>query len=154
LDLQPAAISDLVSDTLESFAALAEQRGVVLAGGAEPGVDPVLIDARLIGRVLANLVGNALRHTPAGGTVAVRAWPVDGQVQVEVNDTGEGIAAEDVGRVFERFYRSEKSRSRATGGSGLGLAIAKGIIEAHGGRIGVEGQPGQGARFYFTVMRP
>jgi signal transduction histidine kinase len=75
-------------------------------------------------------------------------------VQVEVNDTGEGIAAEDVGRVFERFYRSEKSRSRATGGSGLGLAIAKGIIEAHGGRIGVEGQPGQGARFYFTVMRP
>jgi two-component system sensor histidine kinase BaeS len=72
-------------------------------------------------------------------------------VQVHVADTGAGIAAEDLPHVFERFYRGEKSRSRATGGSGLGLAIAKAIIEAHGGRIWVESQPGHGARFVFTL---
>ncbi len=153
LERQPNAISDLVSDTIESFAALAEQRGVTLSGGAEPGVDPVLIDARQIGRVLSNLVSNALRHTPAGGAVQVRAFPVAGQVQVEVADTGEGLSAEDLPHVFERFYRGEKSRSRATGGSGLGLAIAKGIVEAHGGRVWVESKPGEGARFCFTVAR-
>ena len=153
LDRQPSSISDLVSDTLESFAALADRRGIVLAGGAEPGVDPVSVDVRLIGRVLSNLVGNALRHTPAGGTVTVRAGPVDGQVQIDVSDTGEGIFPQDLDRVFERFYRGEKSRSRATGGSGLGLAIAKGIVEAHGGRIWVESEPGAGATFHFTVLR-
>ena len=153
LERQPNAISDLVSDTIELFAALAEQRGVALSGGAEPGVDPVLIDARQIGRVLSNLVSNALRHTPAGGAVQVRAFPVAGQVQVEVADTGEGLSAEDLPHVFERFYRGEKSRSRATGGSGLGLAIAKGIVEAHGGRVWVESKPGEGARFCFTVAR-
>lgn len=153
LDLQPSAISDLVSDTIESFGALAEQRGIALSGDAEPDVDPVVIDARLIGRVLANLVGNALRHTPAGGAVVVRARPFGSQVLVEVIDTGEGIPAEALDRVFERFYRSEKSRSRASGGSGLGLAIAKGIVEAHGGTVGVESQTGQGARFTFTLPR-
>ncbi len=72
---------------------------------------------------------------------------------VEVQDTGEGIGPEDLSRVFEQFYRAEQSRNRETGGSGLGLAIAKGIIEAHGGRIGVDSAPGQGARFYFTLPR-
>ena len=98
-------------------------------------------------------MGNALRHTPAGGSVQVRAFPVTGQVQVEVADTGEGVSAEDLPHVFERFYRGEKSRSRATGGSGLGLSISKGIVEAHGGRVWVESTPGEGARFCFTVAR-
>jgi signal transduction histidine kinase len=151
LERQPASISDLVADTVESFAALARQRDVALSGSAEPGVDPVLVDARQIGRVLANLVGNALRHTPAGGAVTLHAWPAGDRVCVEVTDTGDGIPAADVPRVFERFYRGEKSRSRATGGSGLGLAIAKAIVEAHGGQIWVESQPGQGARFSFSV---
>lgn len=153
LERQPNSMADLVSDTLESFTALAEQRGVTLNGGAQPGADPVLVDARQIGRVLANLIGNALRHTPSGGAVTVRAWPVDGRVQVEVADTGEGIPVEDLPRIFERFYRGEKSRSRATGGSGLGLAIAKAIVEAHHGEIWAESQPGQGTRISFAVPR-
>lgn len=151
LERQPASISDLVSDSVESFAALADQRGVTLSGSAEPGVDPALVDARQIGRVLANLVGNALRHTPAGGEVNVLAKPVAGRVQIEVSDTGQGISPQDLPHVFERFYRGEKSRSRATGGSGLGLAIAKAIVEAHGGQIWVDSQPGKGARFTFYL---
>ena len=94
-----------------------------------------------------------LLYTPAGGSVGVRAEPVDGGVLVEVRDTGEGIEVQDLPHVFERFYRGEKSRSRATGGSGLGLAIAKGIVEAHGGQIDVESAPGQGTRFFFTLPR-
>ncbi len=154
LERQPASISDLVADTVESFTALARQRDVALSGSAEPGVDPALLDARQIGRVLANLVGNALRHTPAGGAVTVLAKPAAGRVQIEVSDTGQGVSPQDLPHVFERFYRGEKSRSRATGGSGLGLAIAKAIVDAHGGQIWVESQPGQGARFVFTLPHP
>jgi signal transduction histidine kinase len=109
------------------------------------------MDAQQIGRVLSNLLGNAVRHTPAGGTVKVQAEAMQDGVRVEISDTGEGISAEDLPHVFERFYRGEKSRSRATGGAGLGLAIAKGIVEAHGGRIGAESTPGEGTRFYFTL---
>jgi signal transduction histidine kinase len=151
LERRPNSISDLISDTLESFSAQAGRLGVRLEGSCAPGVDPVWIDAQQIGRVLANLVGNALRHTPASGTVSVQASTTAEGVQVEVANTGEGISADDLPHVFEQFYRGEKSRSRATGGAGLGLAIAKGVIEAHGGRIWVESRPGQGVRFYFAL---
>lgn len=153
LERQPTSMAELIADTVESFSALAAQRGVALRGSAEPGVDPALIDARQISRVLANLVGNALRHTPTGGAVIARARPVADRIQVEVADTGEGIPSEDLPRVFERFYRGEKSRSRTTGGSGLGLAIAKAVVEAHGGQITVESRPGEGARFSFFLPR-
>ncbi len=151
LERRPNSISDLISDTLESFSAQAERQGVRLEGSCAPGVDPVWMDAQQIGRVLANLVGNALRHTPAGGAVSVRASTISKGAQIKVSDTGEGISADDLPRVFEQFYRGEKSRSRATGGAGLGLAIAKGIVEAHNGRIWVESQPDQGTHFCFTV---
>jgi signal transduction histidine kinase len=85
--------------------------------------------------------------------VRVTAEPVDGQVRVAVSDTGEGISPADLPRVFERFYRGEKSRSRMTGGSGLGLAIAKGIVEAHGGQIWVESEPSAGASFCLTLPK-
>jgi len=114
-------------------------------------VDPVPIDAQLIGRVLANLVSNALRHTPAGGRVQVQATRKKDRVRVEIQDSGEGIDPQDLPHVFERFYRGEKSRSRATGGTGLGLAIARGIVESHGGQIGVQSEPGQGACFFFVL---
>jgi signal transduction histidine kinase len=151
LDLGPNAISDLISDTLESFSELAARKGVTVEGTAEPGVDPVLMDAQLIGRVLANLLGNALRHTPPGGWVRVGARRQPAGVLVEVSDSGAGISAVDLPHVFDGFYRGEKSRSRATGGAGLGLAIAKGIVEAHGGEIGVESTPDQGTRFFFGL---
>jgi signal transduction histidine kinase len=155
LERHPNSLSDLISDTLESFSALAARQEIALEGSVAPDVDPVLMDTQKIGRVLANLVSNAMRHTPTGGSVEVRASAaLEGGVQVEVRDTGEGISPEDLPHIFEQFYRGEKSRSRDTGGSGLGLAIAKGIVEAHGGRIGVESAPGQGTRFFFTLPVP
>ena len=153
LDVRPNSLSDLISDTIESFSELATRQEVVLKGTVEPGVDPVALDAQQIGRVLSNLMGNALRHTPAGGTVRVRATATEETVQVEIQDNGEGIDAQDLPHVFERFYRGEKSRSRSTGGAGLGLAIAKGLVEAHSGQIGVESAPGQGTCFTFTLPR-
>lgn len=155
LDLHPNSIVDLISDTLEGFSALAREKGITLSGQAASGVDPVHMDARQIGRVLGNLVGNAIRHTPAGGQIEINASLVEnGQaVLIEVIDSGEGIPAESLSRVFEQFYRAEQSRNRATGGSGLGLAISKSIVESHGGHIGVESTPGQGARFYFVLPR-
>jgi signal transduction histidine kinase len=151
LELAPNSISDLISDTMESFSELAARQDVALEGSAEPGVDPVDMDAQQIGRVLSNLLGNALRHTPSGGMVQVHALRTGEGVRVQIRDTGEGIDAEDLPHIFERFYRSEKSRSRTTGGAGLGLAIAKGIVEAHGGEIGVESALGEGTCFSFTL---
>jgi len=151
LERHPNSISDLISDTLETFSALAARQGVTLEGSVPAGIDPVCMDAQKIGRVLANLVGNALRHTPAGGVVQMRASVEAEGVRVEVRDSGEGISPQDLPYLFEQFYRGEKSRSRDTGGSGLGLAIAKGIVEAHGGCIGVESTPGRGACFFFNL---
>ena len=113
-----------------------------------------MVAPQQIMRVLDNLLANALRHTPAGGRVSVGAADEGpGMVAFEVADTGEGIAPDDLPRVFERFYRGEKSRSRASGGAGLGLAIARGIVEAHGGSIAVASALGQGTRVRFTVRR-
>lgn len=151
LDRHPNSLSDLISDTLETFSALAARQGVSLEGSVEPGIDPAYMDVGKIGRVLTNLVSNALRHTPSGGTVQVCASRQAEGVLVEVCDTGEGINPEDLPHIFEQFYRGEKSRSRASGGSGLGLAIAKGIVEAHGGQIDVDSTSGEGTRFLFTL---
>lgn len=151
LACSPNSITDLISDTIESFSTLAAQQGVTLTGAVTPGADPLPMDVAKIGRVLDNLVGNAIRHTPPGGRVEVRAWRAGDVVRVAVQDTGHGIAPEDLARVFERFYRGDKSRSRGAGGAGLGLAIAKGIVEAHGGQILAESPPGQGAQFTFWL---
>jgi signal transduction histidine kinase len=150
LDKDNSSLADLISDTLEAFSALAAQKSLRLEGSVESDVDPVLMDTRRIGRVLNNLIGNALRHTPAGGRVEVRAQRAGSGVEVTVHDSGEGIRPEDLAHIFESFYRGEKSRSRATGGAGLGLAISRGIVQAHGGQIHVESQPGD-TRFVFRL---
>jgi len=152
LQQHPESISDLISDTLETFSALAARQDVTLEGSVASGIDLVCMDVQKIGRVLANLVSNALQHTPDGGSVQICAAAIPEGVQVDVRDTGEGINAEDLPYVFEQFYRGDKSRNRDTGGSGLGLAIAKGIVEAHGGRIWAESRGrGRGATFTFTL---
>jgi signal transduction histidine kinase len=153
LDLADNSLSDLISDTLESFSETAKANGISLQGSVSPQVDPVWMDAQRIGRVLNNLVGNALRYTPYGGQVRVKGSLLDDKVLVEIRDTGEGIPEQDLPLVFDRFYRGEKSRSRTTGGAGLGLAIARGIVEAHHGQINVESQPGKGTRFFFTLHK-
>lgn len=150
MDVGRNSLSDLVSDTLESFSALALQRDVSLSGKTDGDLDSIPMDAGRIGRVLTNLVSNALRHTPPGGNVHLRARRENGWVEVEVVDSGEGFSPHDLPHLFDRFYRGEKSRSQATGGVGLGLAIAKGFVEAHGGWIGASLIPDGGARF---VMR-
>jgi signal transduction histidine kinase len=157
LTLEVASLHDLISDTISSFQLQAESRSVRLVGEVSGDVDPVLMNPPRLQRVLHNLLSNAMRHTPADGTVALRATPHGDEVRVEVTDTGEGIAAEDLPRVFERSFRTERSRTRpeedGAPGAGLGLAIARGLIEAHGGTMNVESDPGQGSRFCFTLRR-
>lgn len=151
LDSAPASLNDLISDTLESFSELAYRESITLEGWVEPNVDPVIMDTQAIGRVLNNLISNALRHTSAGGKIHVSARRTDKGVEATVSDTGEGIRAEDIPHIFESFYRGEKSRNRDTGGAGLGLAIARGIVRAHGGDIRVESESPNGTRFIFQI---
>jgi signal transduction histidine kinase len=146
-----SSLGDLVSDTLESFSELAYRKSIKLEGRVEADVDPVHMDTQAIGRVLNNLISNALRHTTAGGEIMVHARRTGSNVEVSVRDSGEGIRAEDLPHIFERFYRGEKSRNRGTGGAGLGLAIARGIVRAHGGDIRVESDIGKGTAFTFTI---
>jgi signal transduction histidine kinase len=111
----------------------------------------VNIDFHRISQVLRNLLENAVVHTTEGDSIAVAARQQGKWVEVSVVDTGEGIPAEDLPNIFERFYRVDKSRSRATGGSGLGLTIAKRLVEAHGGKIEAQSELGKGSRFSFTI---
>jgi len=151
LNRAPNSLSDLISDTLESFSHIARKHSIQLTGEVEKQIDPVDMDAQYIGRVINNLVSNALRFTPAGGSVTISARREGPHVEVRVRDTGEGIPPQDLPYIFESFYRGEKSRSRATGGAGLGLAIARGIVLAHGGDIRVESTPGAGTEFIFRI---
>jgi signal transduction histidine kinase len=151
LDLADSSLADLISDTLESFSELAARQKISISGHSDPNVDPVRMDTMRIGRVLNNLLSNALWHTPSGGKIVLEAQRTPRGVEVSVSDSGEGIRKDDLPKVFDRFYRGEKSRSRTTGGSGLGLAISRGLIRAHGGDITVESVPGRGSRFTFTL---
>lgn len=150
---EPSSLRDLISDTLETMHVQAAEKNIKLSGWVDPKVDPVLMNSHKMQRVLYNLIQNAIRHTPADGTIFVEARQreADNQVQVDVIDTGEGIPESDVPRIFEQFYRGEKSRSRETGGAGLGLAIAQRIVQAHHGKIWVESKRGAGSRFSFTL---
>ncbi|MBZ0277292.1 MAG: cell wall metabolism sensor histidine kinase WalK [Anaerolineae bacterium] len=158
IELRPeqTSLADLISDTLSGMRALAEQRGIRLAGQADPHADPVYVDPEKIQRVLSNLITNAIRHTPSGGTVTLATAAVGDLAEVTVRDSGEGISAADLPHVFERFYRGERARTHESGGQrgvGLGLAIAHGLVEAHGGTITVRSEPEQGAVFTFTLPR-
>jgi signal transduction histidine kinase len=148
LELRQLPVAPVVSSTLRSIEAEARSRHVKL--GADVGED---VTARFapdkLERVLMNLLTNALRHTPSDGAVAVLVEPRRGEVRVAVEDTGEGLDSEARERMFERFWRGDQSRSSR--GAGLGLAIARGLIEAHGGRIWAEDREGGGARVCFTL---
>lgn len=149
--LEPVNLNDLLSDVIETMQAQARTKGVLVQGIFSEDLPLIKGELAKIQRVIYNLVQNAIRHTPAGGSILLATRLAPEGVQVEVADTGEGITPEDLPHIFDQFFRGEKSRSRETGGAGLGLAIAKRIIEAHRGRIWVESRVGQGTRFSFVL---
>lgn len=147
------APGDLVTAAVAAAAERFAERGVALNGSVAPGLPLVEVDPDRMGQVLGNLLDNALRHTPPGGTVTVFADQHDGWVRQRVVDSGEGIAIEHLPHVFERFYRVDAARDRGSGGSGIGLAIVKALVEAHGGRVlAASDGPGRGSSF--TVDLP
>lgn len=153
---QPIDTAQVLRTTVESLELAAEAQQVSLSLRLPEAVSlpTVEADPDRLAQVLRNLLLNALRHTPAGGSVTVTAERVKGAVQVEVVDTGEGIAPADLPYVFDRFWRADRSwRSGEgiAGGTGLGLSVARSLVEAHGGRIWVESSLGQGCTFHFTL---
>ena len=141
-------LHDLIGDTVAAMRAPADERGVSLAVELPPGELVANANAEKVQRVLFNLIQNAIRHTPADGSVTVRASASGGSVEVEVADDGEGVSAGDGERVFEAFYRGDAARGED--GAGLGLAISRAIVEAHGGKIWLE-DGGPGTRVHFTL---
>ena len=146
--MRQVKVRELIGDTVAAMRAPAAERGVSLAAELPAAELIASANAEKVQRVLFNLIQNAIRHTPADGSVTVRARPAAGGVEVEVADDGEGISAGDGERVFEAFYRGDAARREE--GAGLGLAISRAIVEAHGGRIWFEdGAPG--TRVHFTL---
>jgi signal transduction histidine kinase len=148
---QPENIITVINQAIVSFQSQAKDKGLMLVVEGPESLPAAEIDSQRIGQVLHNLIANAVVHTTSGGTITVSGRESGEYLEVSVTDTGEGIPAEDLPNIFERFYRVDKSRSRRTGGSGLGLTIAKRIVEAHGGDITASSEPGKGSRFTFTV---
>jgi signal transduction histidine kinase len=148
----PLRVADALGRARQALRPQAEDRGVRLR--VEPpatALPDVLADERRLGQILRNLIANAIRHTPPGGEVVLSAAASPDGVELVVRDTGQGIAAEHLPHVFERFYRADASRARTTGGAGIGLAVVKQLVEAHQGRVDVHSTPGQGSTFRFTL---
>lgn len=153
LELQraPTRMDELLPSCLEAVRPRADAKGVALILDADPSLPEAHLDATRIAQVVANLLENAITHTPPGGQVTVAARAAAGAIEISVADTGRGIPAEDLPRIFDRFYRADPSRARATGGAGLGLTIARRLTEAHGGRIEAQSAPHRGARFTISL---
>jgi signal transduction histidine kinase len=153
LDLQPLEIVPLINETAAAFELLAEEKGVRLQVEVPGELDDACADRMRLRQVLHNLLANALRHTPEGGTVTISARAEETSVALAVADSGEGISPQALPHVFDRFYRTDPSRSRETGGSGLGLAIVKALVETQGGRVEAA-SPGVGQGSVFTLHLP
>ena len=155
LDLRPVLPESVVTAAAGATTEAYQSKGVHLVTHIAAGLPELPMDPERMGQVLGNLLDNALRHTPAGGTVTISASrsPRTGGTVLSVADTGEGIPAEHLPQVFERFYRVDTARDRAHGGSGIGLAIAKALVEAHGGQLSVT-SPGPGRGSTFRILLP
>ncbi len=151
LQREAVAVDALIAPAVEALRPQTAAKGLAIRVELPADLPPVAADPGRVGQVLRNLLNNAIIHTPAGGTITLSARPDAGFVAVSVRDTGVGIPPEHLPNVFERFYRADRSRARATGGAGLGLAIVKQLVTAHGGNVAVESAVGQGSTFTFTL---
>jgi signal transduction histidine kinase len=152
LEKQPTDVNALIAETVQAIEPLAADKGVQLNDRVE-ALPEMVIDPVRIRQVLFNLLSNSLRHTPAGGSIIVSGTYNAKEVCLSVQDTGEGLSADQLASAFDRFYRGDKSRSRESGGTGLGLAIVKAIVEAHGGRAEAS-SAGKGEGSQFSVILP
>jgi signal transduction histidine kinase len=152
LHLEAVDVGELLADVRTSFSGQAEAAGIEVR--VEKDASPLVVTADVgrMDQVLGNLMSNAIRHTPPGGTILLRVAPIEGGVRIAVRDTGEGIPPDDLPYIFDRFWRGNRARTRGSGaGSGLGLAIARQLVRAHGGRIEVESAVGVGTTFTFEL---
>jgi signal transduction histidine kinase len=146
----PTAIAGLVASAIETLQPLGASKALRIESALAPDLPRVFADADRILQVLGNLLRNAIKFTPEGGAITVKGEPVGDTVRLAVSDTGPGISAEEVGRLFDRFWQARRTAAQ---GAGLGLFIVKGIVEAHGGRVWVETKVGMGSTFFFTLPR-
>jgi histidine kinase len=153
LDLRPLDVVSLVQTVTKRLGPQFEAKQISLDVVLAPDLPHILADEGRVIQILTNLTGNALQYTPENGSIQISAKQADRFVQFSIQDTGVGIPPEQIGHIFDRFYRVDKSRSRRSGGgSGIGLTIARALVEAHGGRIWAESQgEGQGSTFNFTL---
>ncbi len=152
LQLAEVSLGGVVAEIASSIGPIARrERQVTMVTAVDPDLPSVWADRHRVVQVISNLLRNAIRHTPEGGLIALRAEACDSWVRLSVEDTGEGIPPEQLPRVFERFYRGDKSRARSSGGTGLGLAIVRELVEAMGGDVSVESTLGRGSRFSFRL---
>ncbi len=151
LDFAPVVLRDLAGAVAEELASQAREKNMAVAIKMPDALPPARADRERLRQVFVNLLDNALKYTPAGGRVVISARQSGAEIECCVTDNGPGIAPEHLPRIFERFYRVDKARSRELGGTGLGLSIVKHIVQAHGGRVWAESRVGEGSRFCFTL---
>ena len=151
LDKSPIDVRPLLEQVVKSHQHAADRCDIKLSAACEPDLATIYVDTDRISMVLGNLLNNAIRYTPEGGRITLSAQSQGGNVEIIVTDNGPGIPEDEITRVFDRFYRIEKSRYRDDGGSGLGLAIAKSIVEQHDGKILVESVVGEGTSFIILL---
>ena len=153
MNLQSINLRDLIDKTISEFKKKIEQKNHKIKINISPQLPLIKADPEQIEVVFRNLLDNAIKYTPNGGEIYISAFEKAENIYIEVADNGIGISAEHLPRIFERFYRADKDRSRKLGGTGLGLAIVKHIVQANQGTIGVESKPGKGSKFFFTLPK-
>jgi signal transduction histidine kinase len=153
LKVERVSLDSVIADSIESVKQAASEEGIKQDVEVPESLASVKGDQEKLTQVVMNLLNNAIKFTPRSGKIVIKARELNGQVEVKVSDTGIGIPAEDLDKVFDKFYQVDSTLTRETGGTGLGLAICKGLIEAHNGRIWAESELGKGSTFVFTLEK-
>ena len=153
INLQPIEPQRLLQEVAALYQYQTQRKNITLELDIASPLSTIEVDPGRMTQVLTNILDNALRHTPEGGQIILAVKQVQGQIEISIQDSGPGITAQDVNRIFDRFYRTDPSRQREDGGSGLGLAIAKSIVQAHGGQIKAESEPGKGLKIMIALPK-